>query len=1033
MTENPPDFSTGQWQFLAALHLFDQPASIEVLGALAPLTPGPLFDLLRRSEELGWLQRLEGDRFELASGLPLYALEKFKKINTAERLSLMLDQFRRLDLGDRIGRTMLAHIYAEAGHDIEALEIEIELIIEAIKHNDFDAGLACLNKAEKRLPALVKNHEEGGRLAPAILQLSDRCFASGQGLIQSAAFLIAARDAAGRLGDQRSWAMANLHLGRLYYVGDRRVEALNLLAVGKEKVEELGDADIIDQAAEFLGLYYLMHGLFPDAARFFEGAIKVADFKSNDIFHPLSAIMFGLCEAYLGQFHRAVGRLDFFWHLARRRGQQGAAAVTRAVLGTVLLLIKRNQEALHHLKSARREAESVQNPLALYLANGGLAYYYFLEGNIKRTYDLLTESLVRTADSGIVRQYSSPWVLEMIFELEKNGFIVFPDHSFEDYFERAMIEPNIHIRGVALRLRAKGALDRGEDREAALKDLLLSQDYLLRAGDPVQLAKTRLELALLKLDEGRTEESRDLAQQARQGLSGYWEELFPDGLRFLLESRQPDKRNGDSPEEILRRFMEISEDLIPKPTRDEVLQQLVSAMNRFFMSERGGLFWFSGGSGKPELKATRNLAQSEVWSEAFRPNLALVFKSFRENRPLTSIPQAPDRISGGKVRAILCLPLKINGKVRGVLYFDNSYLDNCFDFAQGPLLNLLTQHLTSYVERIWEYGRMLEDAKKAAIDKPGRQEASNGREIISTSRAMARVLAQSDRTAKSGASVLISGETGVGKELLARWIHQRSHRNQGPFVVVDPTTIPENLVESELFGHEKGAFTGADRRKPGRLEMADGGTLFIDEVGEIPHHLQAKFLRVIQEKSFVRIGGHKNLYSDFRLLTATNRDLANEVSAGRFREDLYYRLNVLELTLPPLRERPEDIILLARHFLGIFTRKHNRPALALSPEDEDILKRYNWPGNIREMQNVMERAVLMSPEERLELNIAVEEQKDSLHPFEDLPDMDELQRRYISYVLQKTGGLVGGEKGAAALLGLKRTTLHSRMKKLGMD
>jgi transcriptional regulator with GAF, ATPase, and Fis domain len=286
--------------------------------------------------------------------------------------------------------------------------------------------------------------------------------------------------------------------------------------------------------------------------------------------------------------------------------------------------------------------------------------------------------------------------------------------------------------------------------------------------------------------------------------------------------------------------------------------------------------------------------------------------------------------------------------------------------------------------------------------------------------------------ADSGASVLISGETGVGKELLARRIHQMSSRAQGPFIVVDISTIPEGLVESELFGHEKGAFTGADRRKPGRIELAHRGTLFIDEVGEIPLFIQTKLLRVLQEKSLVRIGATHTVDSNFRLLAATNRDLETEVARGQFREDLYYRLNVVPLKIPPLRDREGDIILLAEHFLKHYTQKHHRPDLKLSASDIARLNAYHWPGNVRELQNVIERAVLMANDEQLELTLSLEIKPTPEHPFSDIPTMEELQRRYIKYLLEKTGRKIGGSDGAAELLGMKRSTLYNRMRKLGL-
>jgi transcriptional regulator with GAF, ATPase, and Fis domain len=297
---------------------------------------------------------------------------------------------------------------------------------------------------------------------------------------------------------------------------------------------------------------------------------------------------------------------------------------------------------------------------------------------------------------------------------------------------------------------------------------------------------------------------------------------------------------------------------------------------------------------------------------------------------------------------------------------------------------------------------------------------------------MEALLGQVDQVAPTESTILVLGETGTGKELLAKRIHASSLRAAGPFMVVDAATIPENLLESELFGHERGAFTGADRQKIGRIELAHQGTLFLDEVGELPLSAQVKLLRALQEKTFSRLGGTRTIQSDFRLVAATNRDLGAEVAAGRFRQDLYYRLNVIPILLPPLRDRPEDIPLLAGHFLNRYAVRYKRSGLRLSPEQEKMLGRYPWPGNIRELKNILERAVLLSVADQLELALPADLTSGRENPFADNPSLDEIQRRYIDHILLKTSGRIAGPGGAAEILGMKRTSLYSRMRILGL-
>ncbi|MEE4351846.1 MAG: sigma 54-interacting transcriptional regulator, partial [Desulfatiglans sp.] len=440
--------------------------------------------------------------------------------------------------------------------------------------------------------------------------------------------------------------------------------------------------------------------------------------------------------------------------------------------------------------------------------------------------------------------------------------------------------------------------------------------------------------------------------------------------------------------------------------------------------------WFSRRITKkgPVLRSSCNLSQADVDSKAFRSNLAMVFKAYRDNRPQVARHEDNSH-RPNQAKAVLCLPFQVRGHVQGVLYHDNSFVKDCFDYFDGWQLVRIAQSITSYVENISGMTQRMERKVSINLRQLGQ---ANAPEILTESPMMLKTLDESDRIAASDSTVLILGETGVGKELLTQRIHRMSLRKGNPFVVVDPTTMPESLIESELFGHEKGAFTGADRQKPGRLELANHGTLFIDEVGEIPKAVQSKLLRALQEKTFVRVGGTKTIFADFRLVAATNRDLAEEVAAGRFREDLYYRINVVQITIPPLRERIEDVPLLARLFLERYAAKHSRPRLQLSLHDEELLMIYHWPGNVRELQNVIERAVILCDGDRIKLHLPTGNDAMINHSFKDMPTLDELQRRYISYTLEKTKGKISGANGAAEVLGMKRSSLYNRMRKLGL-
>ena len=314
-------------------------------------------------------------------------------------------------------------------------------------------------------------------------------------------------------------------------------------------------------------------------------------------------------------------------------------------------------------------------------------------------------------------------------------------------------------------------------------------------------------------------------------------------------------------------------------------------------------------------------------------------------------------------------------------------------------------------------------------------------DIVGESDALKRALSQIEAVAATPATVLILGESGVGKEMIARAIHSNSDRADGPLVKVNCASVPKDLFESEFFGHVRGAFTGAHADRVGRMQLADGGTLFLDEVGEIPPDLQGKLLRALQERQFERVGDDKTINADVRIVAATNRDLEVEVEEGRFREDLYYRLSVFPLTVPPLRERVEDILPLASHFVEEICGDLGRPALRIGRQASEVLRQHKWPGNIRELRNVIERAIILSKGERLELTlpsskptaIGSEPTDQANDDFLTDTEMREREKANLLNVLRLTKWRVSGDGGAAELLGLKPSTLAYRMRTFGIE
>ncbi len=395
------------------------------------------------------------------------------------------------------------------------------------------------------------------------------------------------------------------------------------------------------------------------------------------------------------------------------------------------------------------------------------------------------------------------------------------------------------------------------------------------------------------------------------------------------------------------------------------------------------------------------------------------------------------------VRSLCCIPLLSHGRVLGALNL-GSFAANAFSEDDVDLLGQVARQIAIGVDNGLAYREIADLKEKLNTEKLYLEDEirteRNFEDIIGQSSALKQVLDQVTIVAPTDSTVLIQGETGTGKELIARAIHNLSARRDRTFVKLNCAAIPTGLLESELFGHERGAFTGAIAQKIGRFELANGGTLFLDEVGDIPLELQAKFLRVLQEQEFERLGGTRTIHVDIRLVAATNRDLSSMVADKQFRSDLYYRLNVFPILNPPLRDRREDIASLVRYFTQKFARRMNKPIEAIGAPTMTALSHYHWPGNIRELENFIERAVILSRGSNLdaplaELNPGPPATNGHHTPEAERPltTLQESEREQIRRALEQTNWRVGGPAGAAARLGMKRTTLQSKITKLGIQ
>jgi formate hydrogenlyase transcriptional activator len=539
-------------------------------------------------------------------------------------------------------------------------------------------------------------------------------------------------------------------------------------------------------------------------------------------------------------------------------------------------------------------------------------------------------------------------------------------------------------------------------------------------------------------------------------VAGYIALAFDDALNFAALRRASEE--VQSKNDRLQLLLDVTNQVVSNLELHDLLRAISQDVRRVMQCDYAGL-----SLPEPDNKQLRLYALDFPGGKGFLQE-DLVYSmegtpsgtAFRTMKPLTlqspftgwlNYPIVQIAVREG-LKSICCLPLISRNRAIGVLVLGR-FRDDAFSQADIEFLSQVANQIALAVENALAYREIRElkeqlSKEKLYLEDEIRTEM-NFAQIIGSSPSLRRTLKRVETVAPTDSTVLIYGETGTGKELIARGIHDLSPRHSKPFVKLNCAAIPTGLLESELFGHEKGAFTGAIAQRIGRFEVADGGTIFLDEIGEIPLELQTKLLRVLQEREFERLGSSRTLRTDARLIAATNRDLEAMVSEQKFRSDLFFRLDVFPVHVPALRERDGDIPLLVRHFTQQFSRRMKKVIETIPSAAMDTLCRYHWPGNIRELQNVIERAVIVSTGPLLDLDLAELKSSKATLPEETAATpksptngvlhgvLAETERRQILQALKQSNWVVAGPNGAAARLGMNRSTLQVRIRKLGIS
>ena len=545
------------------------------------------------------------------------------------------------------------------------------------------------------------------------------------------------------------------------------------------------------------------------------------------------------------------------------------------------------------------------------------------------------------------------------------------------------------------------SLGRSEEVDVSLPDPLLAEShaFIHFDGRDFNIATTERDAELFV--NGRKRNKHRLAHEdrIRLGMAELEFSLYDEPVTDETAARTLAELNS------YKKLFEFSQKLMDKYELSDLLDSMLDVVVQVTNADKGFIVLLE--SGEPVVKVARNLRRETISDAVSQLSDSIIAKVIKSKAPLIISDALSDdefknslSVVNLKLTSVLCVPLLERGNTLGMIYVGNDSVAQLFDETHLEVMTIFAAQASLLIRNALLVNELQLDNKTLHQ----RIEQIRFGEILGSSPPMQDVFRKVQKVAVTDISVLITGETGTGKELIAREIHTRSLRAKGPFVTINCGAIPENLLESELFGHVRGAFTGAVANKAGRFQSANGGTLFLDEIGEMPLALQVKLLRALQERVVMRVGDTHAEAIDIRVLAATNRDLEVEIRGGRFREDLYYRLNVVHIHLPPLRDRGDDIVVLARYMVGRYAPEYGGKVRGFSPQAVAAVKRHRWPGNIRELENRLKKAVVMADKALLgpeDLDL----QPDDLPPVLSLADAKEsFQRDYINEILALNNG-----------------------------
>jgi len=801
---------------------------------------------------------------------------------------------------------------------------------------------------------------------------------------------------------------------------------------GWAATQSVEDPRLLKSIHTLSAFYYYLQGRFLDTIKEYEKSVQNVEKLPENTSLLFAVAAIGRSYAAIGQASQGLGMLDAIRKHCLKINQLQVAEWAVLQIGYILKGIGRIDDAAKLLSDLGEETSKsgdarLKEDLELLQA---LIYYW--KENKESSVAHLKEyfKIVKENEALGVPTSSYGFMLQICWSMELEKYPRIDDISLEEAVNQAISGKNTFYKGYGFRYKALLQKQNNVEPNEILKTLKLSLRSLEKSGHRLAIARTRIEIArqyLAKLDE---KAARKEAKKAAATILSFKELQFPDDLKFLIN----DIHIKDN---LLEEILKLGQEITTIRKTKDIEKHIILTAIHITGAERGAIFLLDQNQSPNEfvLRAAKNLTEEDVRRTDFKEQLEMIQEVVKSGKGMIRKvdPSEREKRSPYNVRSFICVPMITKNEIRGVLYFDNRFLASAFKKSDLNMFTYFAAQTAIAMDNAEAYDEVRRLNKQLRKEKQYYKEkhleSLRFDKVIGESPAILNVLNKAVQVADTDTSVLITGETGVGKELVARTIVDKSPRADKPFIPVNCSAFTETLITSELFGHEKGAFTGANEQKAGRFELADGGTLFLDEIGDIPMEVQVRLLRVLQLQEFERVGGTKTLHSDFRLIVATNQNLEKLVKVGKFREDLFYRLNVFPIHVPPLRKREEDIPALALHFLNTISRKTGKLFSNILESEMDKLTTYNWPGNVRELENVIERGVIMSGK----ANFRVPELKTER---QQIPPsgltLSENEKQHILWALEKTGWKISGPGGAAELLEINYGTLRSRIAKHGI-